>query len=314
MILKIQNLKKHYTLSNFLEKKHEFMALRGIDLEIKQGEVFSVVGESGCGKSTLAKVIMGIEDFSEGEIALGGKSLRELSRTQISEYVQMIFQDPNSSLNPRKTILHSLCEPLVIQGQLGYKEIQNKMQDLAHKVGIQDQQLLQYPHMLSGGQKQRVVMARALSTEPKLLICDEPVSALDLSVQAQVLNLLMDLQQTYKISLLFISHDLNVVRFLSDQVAVMYLGNIIEQGSRDDIFKKPQHPYTKLLLNSIPESAWEENDISYNVDMPSPLNPPSGCHFRTRCPIVSLECAENFPPAKKKSDSFGSSWAKCFKV
>lgn len=312
LILEIKNLKKQYSIQKFMRPKKSFYALRGIDMQVKRGEILALVGESGCGKSTLAKCILGIESDFEGEILFEGKPIQDYSRKELSQKVQMIFQDPHSSLNPRKTIMQSLMEPLQIQNQLSQKEIAEKIKSIAKDVALSEEQLSKYPHMLSGGQKQRVVIARALSTDPSLLICDEPVSALDLSIQAQVINLLMDLQAKHNLSLLFISHDLNVVRFLSERVSVMYLGRIVEEGVREEIFRKPLHPYSQLLIKSVPDSKWQEIEEGGSADgeIPSPLNPPSGCHFRTRCPIAKPICAEQ-DPMVKADPADPAHWGRC---
>ena len=294
--LKITDLEKTYLLPRAFSKPLEVKALRGVSIEVMPGETLAVVGESGCGKSTLAKVLMKIEDFKVGEVKVGGKSLRDYTQKQLPSQLQMIFQDPYSSLNPRKKIRDIIGEPLVIRGTNTKEEIFAKVEETARFVGLRPEILGRYPHMLSGGQRQRVGIARALVTEPKVMVCDEPVSALDVSVQSQVLNLLIDLQQQKGISYLFISHDLGVVRFLAHRVAVMYLGRFVEVASRNDLFARPLHPYSQLLLSSTPHLRSAAKDISIDVsELPSPLKPPSGCTFHTRCPYATDECKTKVP-------------------
>ncbi|MES3036402.1 MAG: oligopeptide/dipeptide ABC transporter ATP-binding protein [Bdellovibrionota bacterium] len=271
-------------------------ALRGINLDIAHGETTAVVGESGCGKSTLAKILMKVEEPTSGDVLIGGKSIRDFSRKELSRKIQMIFQDPSSSLNPRKKIIDLVEEPLHIRGDLSSKEIREKAQQTLMLVGIREENHSRYPHMFSGGQKQRVAIARALVCEPDLIICDEPVSALDVSVQAQVLNLLRQLQKEKNLSYLFISHDLSVVRFISHQVSVMYLGQIVEKSPRTEIFAQPLHPYTQMLLASTPRLGEVPQDMFLKTsELPSPSNPPSGCAFHTRCPYVRERCKIESP-------------------
>jgi len=275
-------------------------ALRGIDLTLNKNQTLAVVGESGCGKSTLAKLLLRIEKASGGEIFLNGKTLDSFSQVEVAKHVQMIFQDPASSLNPRKKIIDIVAEPLRIQGFLDQAEILKKTKDTLLLVGLSEETHERYPHMFSGGQKQRVGIARALVTEPEMIICDEPVSALDPSVQAQVLNLLIDLQQKKKISYMFISHDLHVVRFLAQDVAVMYLGKIVELQSRSRIFARPRHPYTRLLLESTPEIGSAPKETSLKAqELPSPSNPPKGCAFHPRCSWAKEVCRQEVPQLRR---------------
>ncbi len=303
-LLQIQNLEKEYHISTSFMSHKILMALRGVSLELNQGETLAIVGESGCGKSTLAKILMKLENYNSGDIRIGNKSISELNSKQLVNHIQMVFQDPFSSLNPRRKIIDIVMEPLIIQD--GYSDaILSKAKDVLHSVGLSESFYHRYPHMLSGGQRQRVGIARALMTSPEILICDEPVSALDVSVQAQVLNLLLDIQKEKNISIIFISHDLHVVRFISDRIAVMYLGRIVEQGLTKDIFKNPRHPYTQMLMDSIPMSeiniSTEKNNsvtaksFIPNSELPSPLNPPSGCAFRNRCTRCIDPCATTTP-------------------
>ncbi|MEZ0392532.1 MAG: ABC transporter ATP-binding protein [Pseudobdellovibrionaceae bacterium] len=294
-MLVVENLKKTFKTPRAFKKPLEVQALRGVSLSVDAGETLAIVGESGCGKSTLAKVLLKIESPSSGQVTIDGKALAAISLKELSDHMQMIFQDPYSSINPRKKVFQIISEPLKIKG-VSTEEIKKSVESVAQMVGLRPEILRRYPHMLSGGQRQRVGIARALVTSPQLIVCDEPVSALDVSVQAQVLNLLLDLQKQKGLSYLFISHDLGVVRFLAHRVGVMYLGQIVEIGDRDAIFKKPLHPYTQLLLKSTPSISIAENfNTTEATELPSPLNPPSGCSFHTRCPYMTELCREKTP-------------------
>lgn len=298
-LLQVKDLKKTYPISRAFRRPLQVQALRGINLDLNESETLAVVGESGCGKSTLAKVLMKIEQKTSGEAQILGQDISAMSSRDLPGYLQMIFQDPYSSLNPRKKIFDIIAEPLKIKGQDA--ELMSKsVSEVAALVGLRPEILYRYPHMLSGGQRQRVGIARALVTRPKVIVCDEPVSALDVSVQAQVLNLLLDLQAQQKLSYLFISHDLGVVRFLAHRVAVMYLGQIVEIASRDQLFEAPLHPYTQLLLSSNPHLGIQtQENLFKDTDLPSPLNPPSGCSFHTRCPFVTEDCRQRAPVLRK---------------
>ncbi len=294
-MLVVENLKKVFKTPRAFKKPLEVFALRGVSLQVNRGETLAVVGESGCGKSTLAKVLLKIEEPSEGTVQVGNKKLSEISNKDLPNHLQMIFQDPYSSINPRKKIFDIIAEPLKIKG-MPADEIEKLVKQTAETVGLRPEILQRYPHMMSGGQRQRVGIARALVTNPEIIVCDEPVSALDVSVQAQVLNLLLDLQQKKNLSYLFISHDLGVVRFLAHRVAVMYLGKIVEMGTRDQIFSKPLHPYTQLLLKSTPTLEKKEAvELNESTELPSPLNPPPGCSFHTRCPYMTDLCKQKVP-------------------
>jgi ABC-type oligopeptide transport system ATPase subunit len=249
-LLKVQNLRKTYTSRNFMGQEKFVHAVQGVSFEVFPSETFALVGESGCGKSTIAKMLMKIEKPTEGQIFIEGKDLSEIPQKELSSYIQMIFQDPYSSLNPRKKIKSSIAEPLVVRGELSLQDIEQLVSQTALQVGLREEVLERYPHMLSGGQRQRVGIARALITKPKLIVCDEPVSALDVSVQAQVLNLFLDIQQKMKVSLLFISHDLSVVKFLAHRVAVMNKGQLVESQATQDLFLRPQNEYTRQLLEA----------------------------------------------------------------
>lgn len=300
-MLVVENLHKTYKMNRVFQKSLDVNALRGVSLRVSPGETLAVVGESGCGKSTLAKVLMKIEDATSGQVQLSGKNLEHIDSKSLPQHVQMIFQDPYSSINPRKKIFDIIAEPLKIRGDKK-EDIQQTVDQTARFVGLRPEIMDRYAHMLSGGQRQRVGIARALVTNPEIIVCDEPVSALDVSVQAQVLNLLLDLQQKKKVSYLFISHDLGVVRFLAHRVAVMYLGQIVEMASRDRIFSEPAHPYTRLLLQSTPTMERRElPETDEAGELPSPLNPPSGCSFHTRCPYQTDICKTQQPLLREVS-------------
>jgi len=298
-VLVIENLKKTFVSPRAFKKPLEVQALRGVSLTVKKGETLALVGESGCGKSTLAKVLLKIESPTAGTVKISDKDLSSVGSKDLPGYMQMIFQDPYSSINPRKKIFDIIAEPLKIRS-VPKDEIKALVESTVNLVGLRPELLERYPHMLSGGQRQRVGIARALVTNPELIVCDEPVSALDVSVQAQVLNLLLDLQQQKGLSYLFISHDLGVVRFLAHRVAVMYLGRIVEIADRDEIFKTPLHPYTRLLLRSTPKlGPIEGPEVIDATELPSPLNPPSGCSFHTRCPYMTDVCKQQVPELRQ---------------
>ncbi|MGE0631007.1 MAG: ABC transporter ATP-binding protein [Pseudobdellovibrionaceae bacterium] len=295
-ILKISSLEKTYHLPRFLQKPVDVCALRGVSFELAEGETLAIVGESGCGKSTLAKVIVGLESASSGSAAYLGKGLETLSPQERSEKIQLVFQDPYSSLNPRKRVMDLIAEPLVIKNTLSPSEIKNRVSELMLEVGLRPEFATRYPHMFSGGQRQRIGIARALILKPKVIVCDEPVSALDVSVQAQVLNLLRDLQQKEKLTYIFISHDLSVVRFIAHRVAVMYLGKIVEISDKKSLFEKPRHPYSLLLLESTPKFGQGVSQNEFKTqEMPSPTRIPSGCSFHTRCPFATETCKAQVP-------------------
>jgi oligopeptide/dipeptide ABC transporter ATP-binding protein len=295
VILEVKDLHKTYLTSSGFGKQKAIQALRGVNFVLNKGETLAIVGESGCGKSTLAKVLLKIEPPTQGQVQVESVDLSDINSIRLSSFVQMVFQDPYSSLNPRKTVFKIIAEPLVVKGE-DPEKIKTAVHQVIEKVGLRPEISERYPHMLSGGQRQRVGIARALITQPKMIICDEPVSALDVSVQGQVLNLLLDLQKDFQLSYLFISHDLGVVRFIADRVAVMYLGKIVELGMSEQIFSHPQHPYTQLLLNSTPR--WDQtlSDTEVNAgEIPSAMNPQAGCGFYSRCPMRTEICREKDP-------------------
>jgi oligopeptide/dipeptide ABC transporter ATP-binding protein len=282
-------------------------AVDRVSFEIGVGETLGLVGESGCGKSTLCKAIVGIAPVKEGRIALDGETISGLGRRALRRYrraLQMIFQDPNSSLNPRRTVGRIIEEPLIVHGMGSAAARRGRVVELLAKVGLGQEAANRYPHEFSGGQRQRIGIARALALSPKLIVCDEPVSALDVSVQAQVVNLLIDLQTELGISYLFVSHDLSVVRHIAHRVGVMYLGELVEYAPAQELFQRPLHPYTQRLIAAVPTMDIADEgspllDVSANEDeVPSPVDPPSGCRYRTRCPWTQAICAERAPDMK----------------
>lgn len=290
--LELQDLVMHYhTPQGMLH------AVDGISLHVEAGETLGLVGESGCGKSTLARCVVGLSTPQSGRIMLGGRaaSLAKSARIERARMVQMVFQDPMSSLNPRLVIRQILEQPLAVHRIGSAAERRAQVGELMRQVGLGAHHLDKFPHELSGGQRQRVSIARALALRPELIVCDEAVSALDVSVQAQVLNLLIDLQRDFKVALLFISHDLSVVRYVSHRVAVMYLGKIVEIGDSESVWKNRLHPYTRALIASIPDEAVRRRTLRLTGDVPSPINPPKGCAFASRCPLVQQLCREQAP-------------------
>ena len=276
----------------FQETKY-LNALNGVSFNLNQGETLGIVGESGCGKSTLAKVLTKLETVTSGEIILANQNFNQINESEFHSTIQMVFQDPYQSLNPRKRAFDIIADPLYIQGKLSKKEIEDKVLEAMNKVGLRPEMKERYPHQFSGGQRQRLGIARSLMLQPKILILDEPVSALDVSIQAQVLNLLVDLQKEMNLSYLFISHDLSVIAHMSDKIIVMYLGKIVEYGTRDQIFNDPKHPYTKMLLESAPELHKKNaNKIEVVGELPSPFSLPKGCSFSSRCPFKTSKCEE----------------------
>lgn len=300
-LLEANSLKKRYPLRSLFKPNQYVQALNGVSLTLNQQETLALVGESGCGKSTLAKILLGIESLDDGTISLNGSLIQNLQKSDVRRQIQMIFQDPYSSLNPRKKAWKIVGEPLFINGDYSEDRCRALVAEMMFSVGLGSEYLERYPHMFSGGQRQRLGIARALMLKPKILLCDEPVSALDISIQAQVLNLLMDLQDQMKLSYLFITHDLSVVRHIAHRVLVMYLGKVMEYGSREQIFEDPHHPYTKILLQSSP-TIFQKRGVKLQAkgDLPSPLNPPTGCVFHTRCPMATSLCSQEEPLLQEK--------------
>ena len=302
-IIETRGLGMQYEIRSGFQKKKAFKALRGVSIKVFPKKTLGIVGESGCGKSTLAKLILQIIQPYEGDILLDGKSFRDIPKPEYRKVVQMIFQDPYRSLNPRKKAIDIVAEPLYINSSDSKSDSRDKAIEIMKKVGLRSNFAYRYPHMFSGGQRQRLGIARALIMRPKVIVCDEPVSALDVSIQAQVLNLLMDLQDEFDLTYLFISHDLSVVRHLVDDVAVMYLGKVVESGRRDQVFSDPKHPYTQALLASTPNVQALGKPIEVlKGEIPSVIHPPPGCTFHTRCPKIQDSCKVNVPELKERFD------------
>jgi oligopeptide/dipeptide ABC transporter ATP-binding protein len=305
VILRVTNLEKHFPVTRGIVFQREIGRLKAVDdvsFEIRAGQTLGLVGESGCGKSTLARCVARLLDPTGGSVEFMGEDITKLSTRalrQVRRHMMMIFQDPMSSLNSRMRVGQIIQEPLDIHGVGSADTRQKRVQELLDLVGLNADQVNRFPHEFSGGQRQRIGIARSLALEPRLIICDEPVSALDVSVQAQVLNLLEDLQAEFGLTYLFIAHDLDVVRRVSDEVHVMYLGKIVERADSEDIYRHPKHPYTAALLSARPEAdpakARKRQQVILEGDVPSALNPPSGCRFRTRCPRAQPQCASLEP-------------------
>jgi oligopeptide/dipeptide ABC transporter ATP-binding protein len=302
ILLEARDLKKHFVVNRSLLGKPlaTLKAVDGVSLALHAGETLAIVGESGCGKSTIGRLLLALLEPTAGTVHFDGECLGDLSETTLRtrrRHFQLIFQDPFASLNPRMTVHDIIAEPLMLHDIVPTSGRTQRVRELMQRVGLKPEQAQRYPHEFSGGQRQRIVIARALAGEPKLLICDEPVSALDVSIRAQILNLLRDLQRDLGLAMVFISHDLAVVKHIADRVAVMYLGRIVEQAPADDLFADPKHPYTRALLSAIPVTV--PNAVRQKVllegDVPSPIDPPSGCHFHTRCPHVTPRCRTQQP-------------------
>jgi dipeptide transport system ATP-binding protein len=301
-VVTARDLRKHYQVGGGMFGKPAVVrACDGVSFALDTGRTLAVVGESGCGKSTLARMVTMIEPPTSGELNLDGTDVAKAGRSErkrLRRSVQIVFQNPYGSLNPRQKVASILAEPLTINSSAPRAARREAVREMMRKVGLRPEQAERYPHMFSGGQRQRIAIARALMLHPKLVVLDEPVSALDLSIQAQVLNLLADLQRELGLAYLFISHDLSVVRHIADEVMVMYLGKPVEQGERERIFTAPQHPYTRALLSATPIADPERrrNRIKLRGELPSPLNPPSGCPFNPRCPLANDRCRIEEPP------------------
>ena len=314
-IMQVENLKVHFDVSSEGDmpwtKRKKLQAVNGVSFELKSGETLGIVGESGCGKSTLARAIISMVPAETGRVLWFGKDLLALQKTEMRKHrkeIQMIFQDPLASLNPRMTIGEIIAEPLKTHYPKTSKaDIKARVEDVMNKVGLLENLINRYPHEFSGGQCQRIGIARALILKPKLIICDEPVSALDVSIQAQVINLLMDLQKEMDLTLIFIAHDLSIVKHISTKIMVLYMGNMVELAKSEDIYNHPRHPYTQALISAvpIPDPKIEKNKdlILIEGDLPSPINPPSGCVFRTRCKKAQDICSQEKPELKEAASS-----------
>ncbi|PON19571.1 peptide ABC transporter substrate-binding protein [Candidatus Entotheonella serta] len=314
-LLEIQNLKKHFPIKGgvFSKTIGHVYAVDGISFSLQSGETLGLVGESGCGKSTTGRTILRLIEPTEGSVKFEGQEITDLDKSNMRSLrreMQIIFQDPYASLNPRMTVGSIIGEPLEIHKIAKGSEKEDQVASLLEKVGLRSEDMRKYPHEFSGGQRQRIGIARALGLNPKLIVCDEPVSALDVSIQAQVINLLEDLQEEFGLSYLFIAHNLNVVEHISNRVAVMYLGKIVELTTDTELYANPQHPYTEALLSAVPvpDPTVEKRRIILQGDVPSPINPPSGCHFHTRCPYKEKICEEEVPEFKDIGDGH---WVAC---
>ena len=303
-LLEVKNLRKYFPAQgDFLGKAVTVKAVDGVNFAIRKGETLGLAGESGCGKTTIGKLILRLLEPTEGEIIFEGKNILQFNKNKLKNlrrHVQIIFQDPFASLDPRKTVEYTVAEPMKVHS-LNPRQRRQKVLQLLDKVGITPEQARRYPHQFSGGQRQRIGIARALALNPKFIVADEPVSALDVSIQAQILNLMMDLQEEFHLTYLFIAHDLSVINHVSDQVAIMYLGEIVELAPKKILFHSPLHPYTKALLSAIPipDPTIKRERVVLEGDVPSPINVPSGCRFHTRCPSLLPVCKSKEPALRE---------------
>lgn len=306
ILLEVKNLKKYYPVHAgfFRRKVGDVKAVDDISLTLKKGETFGLVGESGCGKSTAGRTILRLTEATEGQIMFDGEDITDLGGSALRKArqdFQMVFQDPYASLNPKMMVGHLVDEPIRNYTNKSHKALKADVKELLRRVGLREEDYYKYPHEFSGGQRQRIGIARALALNPKLIVADEPVSALDVSIQSQVLNLLKELQDEFDLTYLFIAHDLSVVKHMSDRIGIMYLGHLVEVGDKDAIYKEPLHPYTQALTSAIPEPdpLHKKERIILEGDVPSPQNPPTGCVFHTRCPVAMPKCKEVVPQLKE---------------
>ena len=312
-MLAVENLKVHFDVRNNRGVKTKLRAVDGVSLHLKKGEAYGIVGESGSGKSTIGKAVLNLAPKTEGKIEIDGRDITMTNRANeawLRQNAQIVFQDPHSALNPRMTIMRSVAEPIIVHTKTRGHDLRRRVEELLDIVGLSKQFIYRYPHELSGGQKQRVCIARAIALEPSLLILDEPTSALDVSVQSQILEFLASLQKDLNLTYLFISHNLSVVRYLCQRVGVMYLGNIIEEGTTKTVFEHPRHPYTKALLGAIPypRATQPQSAPPLIGDIPSPVDLPVGCRFHTRCPVKVANLCDRLAPEHHHQMS---GWASC---
>ncbi len=313
-LVKVVDLKKYFPVKGVFRVKGWVRAVDGVSFEIMKGQTLGLVGESGCGKTTVGKLVLRLLEPTSGKVYYNGENIYKLKGSKLKEFrrkAQMVFQDPYSSLNPRMTVFDIIYEPVKVY-KLKVSDPEKFIVDLLYKVGLNESHLYRYPHEFSGGQRQRIAIARILALNPEFIVLDEPTSALDVSVQAQILNLLKDLQAKYNLTYLFISHDLGVVRYMSDWIAVMYLGQIVEFGPAEEVFEKPLHPYTKALFSAIPipdpELTRKREKLKAPGEPPSPINPPPGCRFHPRCPFRMDKCSREEPEMIMVEDKH---WVKC---